>query len=943
MCLIPGDVAAQATDDIVLTFGIALDPTGGLDPFDAFLNDQADFYCKGKIDAGAQMVSAPPISNKDETDLGFTVTETVPLTSRFHPVSIELWDSDDGDPTGDDQADINPATGKKSLDLLFDACTFTWTGDLVGGNGPRTVRGAGDGDIGELTFDIGTASNRPFSPDDVAIRAAFPVQVTFDDEYVVAGKATTIRVWLTSSYAGPRNGSVTVTARDSVGNVFTETRNVTVPPEGTVIYMFDGTGGPTPFTPLGTPNLSQFCWDVTTDFGIEGPPGGLPVGFENCYGLNNNVVNHCRRMAFIDNPTVVYMPYDWTAGGGPVPPGAGAMATTFASSEPFRLATSPVPFVDSSVAPAPLIDTTVADFGEPWVSMVEMAPLVMASGIDRLVLTPPNGWFAANIAEFPYLPASVIGLSLGEFFPRVVIAEAGFSEVSTHEVGHTYRLSRRSCTTGGIWEELFDLGCRDEYNHTSPPSPYPASGFDVLGNIYPFGNAPTTPGTREVNTTNIMGSTSAPVGSHNLWIDALSYNHLIQDMHLGGGPLVPLLTGGASPDELDAGEEHAVAAVVAPATVAITTGGWIQAINGINTDPPAFAALMLPSFLVESSISGFDLPEAPVGGTSGTGPFAIRFVTPQGVRTYRFLPAVRPPELASPMDGGPYAMALPWDPNTTRIELMGPTNFYHLGQNQDMLLAAMDRTIASPIVQNVRAGIDTAPTQGGPQPEPPTIPPGHTVGVAWDELDTDSVDLQRHLLLRPPQNVHVGLLPLAVDVAGGQWVMPQMVRDALPPGAYGMAFMISDGINSTTLEMPQTFDLCAYSNGGVEICDGLDNDCNGVIDDVAPPAGSALVQVDPVMVSWNPISSAQGYDVVQGDLGVLTGTGGDFKAAIRGCLANDLASTSIVYQDTPPMGAGYFVLIRPVNCGVAGTYDSGSASQVAPRDAGVASSAAACP
>src|SRR5262245_723405 len=271
LALVPREAAAQATGEVVLTIGRAYDPTGGLDPFDiGFFTDRADFYCRGKVGSGPLLMSDPPVSNKDQADLGFVVTQTVPRTERFHPVHIELWDSDDEDPTGDDLADINPATGKKVLDLQFDACAFTWLGDVSGGNRPQGVRGAGDGDLGEITFNISTGDDRPFSPDDVAIHDAYPVQVTLEDDYVSTGKSTVMRVRITSSYAVSRPGTVTVTVRDGVGHVFTETRSVTVPPGGTTIYMFDGTAGVAPFTPFGTPNVSQLCWDVNADFGVEG-------------------------------------------------------------------------------------------------------------------------------------------------------------------------------------------------------------------------------------------------------------------------------------------------------------------------------------------------------------------------------------------------------------------------------------------------------------------------------------------------------------------------------------------------------------------------------------------------------------------------------------------------------------------------------------------------
>jgi hypothetical protein len=88
---------------------------------------------------------------------------------------------------------------------------------------------------------------------------------------------------------------------------------------------------------------------------------------------------------------------------------------------------------------------------------------------------------------------------------------------------------------------------------------------------------------------------------------------------------------------------------------------------------------------------------------------------------------------------------------------------------------------------------------------------------------------------------------------------------------------------------------------------------------------------------------ADAYDVVSGDLGVLSGSGGDFAAATSMCIADDLVTTSVTVSDDPGIGEAVFFLIRSVHCSTAGTYDSLEPSQVGSRDAEIDISAASCP
>lgn len=96
--------------------------------------------------------------------------------------------------------------------------------------------------------------------------------------------------------------------------------------------------------------------------------------------------------------------------------------------------------------------------------------------------------------------------------------------------------------------------------------------------------------------------------------------------------------------------------------------------------------------------------------------------------------------------------------------------------------------------------------------------------------------------------------------------------------------------------------------------------------------------------SWDAVPGGSLYDIVRGDLSLLRSTAGDFAAAVTDCLENDHGQTVGADALPPPLGGGFFYLVRVVNstCGV-GTYDSSSPSQFALRDAAIEGAPDACP
>ncbi len=110
-----------------------------------------------------------------------------------------------------------------------------------------------------------------------------------------------------------------------------------------------------------------------------------------------------------------------------------------------------------------------------------------------------------------------------------------------------------------------------------------------------------------------------------------------------------------------------------------------------------------------------------------------------------------------------------------------------------------------------------------------------------------------------------------------------------------------------------------------------------------PTSGVVLEKVgSEVALGWAPVEGATGYDVVHGDLAALRAGGGDFAAAVLGCVADNVVGSGAADAEVPPPGAGFWYLVRGASCSGAGTYDTLAASQVVPRDEGIAGSGADC-
>lgn len=146
---------------------------------------------------------------------------------------------------------------------------------------------------------------------------------------------------------------------------------------------------------------------------------------------------------------------------------------------------------------------------------------------------------------------------------------------------------------------------------------------------------------------------------------------------------------------------------------------------------------------------------------------------------------------------------------------------------------------------------------------------------------------------------------------------------------------------------------CGYTQstvfpGAPELCDTLDNDCNGRVDDPPRPGrvnGLTLNRWagDSLRLTWDAVAGADGYDIVKGSPEQLLATGGSFAAATSACLAGHLGTTGVIDLPFDDGGSNAWYLVRAENCGGPGTFDMPNPGQAAPRDAQIAAASNACP
>ena len=967
-------VTAVRADDGTLTVKIHEAIAYKKDNDDPF-GPQQDFYAVAGIDSGPPLISAE-VGNHDHASWNppLSLSKLVPgKNQRFFDLYFELWDNDDT--SDDDDFDISPQNGppppsplvpyRPSIPtggfphVIYDVCTGNMSVAGVLGSNPIAV-GSNAVELNGYGTTNGTAGNwaamrievvrtpANWLPDDVSIDKVEIVQSVYHTSKAVADKETALHVVIASTYPFAISAPVHGTLTDGISTV-NDLRVVTIAggspsvPGITEIALFDGTSAP-PFKPqksfvAGTGKVSG---SATVDY-TESISPNAPPQLMDCANLDNTGKATDLPLMHTNDLITVYQPFDYEEDLNFISsPQLQAMSTR---DETLRLSSWPLASLNTS-------NTynqewrdhgSVAPYFEPLTTLLVENVKAAISGIDRLVLSVRNGWFKDNAFRHQFCPSTAIGLSLGAFAPRAVLAEDGFFGVSTHELGHTYNLSQHACSNQS---PPFGPGCADEYTHQPQDGRmYEAEGFDVKGTVFPSGlhiqpdatkfpglDCPATPAWgRDICAVNLMDVNFA-TGYKN-WLDTFTFHYLLENTIPHSDPPV------------------------------INATGMIDLPNGQGdgTTPPFITGTMpFFSYQFMGVQDMADAPLSPAGEVfSGLGAFRIRLVTPAGVHDYRFNPRFFANDPGPELAAG-FSINVPWDPTTTAVQLIGPSdgrridcqNMYCRGDG--VVLDQKTLTPRAPSVSDLRAGRDAAapPTPPGSTPAVPTIGPGHDAVVSWTSFDPDSPETRGALILvmmgGPAGGPSGPPVPVGLDVPGGTLRIPHdRMTDA--PGTYTGRLLVSDGVNTTEMQGGALFTICNLSNGGLEICNGIDDDCNGTTDD-APLPGPISVQLNPQpfppdgspSLSWLSDPLSQTHDVVYGDPSVLRATGGDFSRATLGCLGDNLTTNSIGLPPVPRVGQAFWFDVRGNDCSGPGTYNSGDAGQVGSRDAGINASPAAC-
>lgn len=112
---------------------------------------EADFY--GWIQIDDKFRSFGTIESDNDVSPNWSLSNEV--VANTVSIKIRLYDEDTGLAAPDDLCDIDPAAGKRGLDLTYDLRNGRITGDATGQRGTvLTVRGGGDTDRCEISFKI---------------------------------------------------------------------------------------------------------------------------------------------------------------------------------------------------------------------------------------------------------------------------------------------------------------------------------------------------------------------------------------------------------------------------------------------------------------------------------------------------------------------------------------------------------------------------------------------------------------------------------------------------------------------------------------------------------------------------------------------------------------------------------------------------------------------
>ncbi|HEU5087332.1 MAG TPA: hypothetical protein VFT99_07795, partial [Roseiflexaceae bacterium] len=95
----------------------------------------------------------------------------------------------------------------------------------------------------------------------------------------------------------------------------------------------------------------------------------------------------------------------------------------------------------------------------------------------------------------------------------------------------------------------------------------------------------------------------------------------------------------------------------------------------------------------------------------------------------------------------------------------------------------------------------------------PAAGSAQSILIGWDQADSDtpSANLSAMLYVIPPQALGTlgpqpQPIPMAINLEGGSFLLSGSQLAGLP-GDYGVRVLVSDGVNTTALEVPKLFTI----------------------------------------------------------------------------------------------------------------------------------------
>ena len=645
--------------------------SASIDGDNILFDNEADLRPQVSI-AGGPWIGGTIIQGDDTPHFQEVFAAEVPRALSPVPIRIRMSDRDfpdddnwvDLDPAGGCDNDIDVDDPDCTLELSFNTCCYSFTGDGTGGAfgcpGGVCAGGAdghwlGPGDAGQraaIRVAVRTGDRRPVCAEaDVFVESAEFLQVVGQPGFAVGERGSVLRVTFGSTFPGSIDTSILASIGDEAGPDDTELRAETITacevrsefffvPAPAVVEVTRAHYGAR-IDPDGLLPWTDPC--VRTNDGnsmMHGipirPARDLSVLYQRLFYLFQcPLVHDCGALALLPAPLAAAEAGDSNArlrGMFPAP-------ELFPSIDPIALP-MPFPFPDILLGPRTEIQL-----------LSEVAALL---GLDRVVGLVPFNWIDAH--GYILLPAGTTGVSNGKIGPHFVLSERipgrlGYTPV--HEIGHTFGLSDEPCSVSdlAIWELYL---CEDEYNEEAFPG-RPAIGYQGSGFSVPSGVP--------VAGTCIMDSFDAANGN---WITNNDFESLVRKMEPGRDPRILVMTGNVT--------NEAGGALLA--AVGLEEGFPDR--NGLTRSPFSLVARdAAGAVLGEYGI--FDDMQGEDEDNDGVLEFDEILGDDDNNGVPDRLPVAHPSGEDDDMDGIPdaaeraeFALRIPWHTDTASVNLVGP-------------------------------------------------------------------------------------------------------------------------------------------------------------------------------------------------------------------------------------------------------------------------------